>query len=84
MEQGIVASLFLPDKRAKIKLPPQFSENSYEADTWNDLKAALWCRIINLDQHHLPSRCKSIALKGDYPPLTRMGQGAKEEASLIN
>lgn len=49
---------------------------------WNGLNAALWCRIINLDQHRLPACRKNITLKENHPSLTRMG--TKGRSSIYN
>lgn len=49
---------------------------------WNGLNAALWCRVINLDQHRLPACRKNITLKENHPSLTRMG--TKGRSSIYN
>lgn len=64
-------------KAQKSNYLHSFSENSYKAGMWNDLKAALRCRIINLHQHHLSFPLQEHCTEGWLPISYQDGAGSK-------
>lgn len=90
LDQNAVASSFLADKRASSI----YLRSCVETTTRRHVKWSQSCPSVqdyrsgsplsSLPQREQGGKSRDVAPKGDHPSLTRMGQGAKEEASLIN